>query len=112
LIEPTCFISSNIINIREELNGLESTPLEETSHPKNLGIMSQHERSSIVAIVKLGETRKSSGTNVIDILIDIVIIYYDEEISGASLITPVPIREEGQPRETSSLTPEYFTSIP
>jgi hypothetical protein len=33
LIEPLRFVPVNTINIREELNGSEKPPLEESSHP-------------------------------------------------------------------------------
>jgi hypothetical protein len=49
---------------------------------------------------------------VTDILIDLITIYDDEESSGVSLITPVPITEEGEPGETSALTLKALTSIP
>jgi hypothetical protein len=40
-IEPIRFIPKDRINLREELDGSESTPLEETSHLENSGNMSQ-----------------------------------------------------------------------
>jgi hypothetical protein len=67
---------------------------------------------SVVATAQLGETRTSSGTDVPNVLIDLITIYDDEEISEVSLITPVPIKEEGEPGETSAPTPEALTSIP
>jgi hypothetical protein len=49
LLEPIRVTPTDTINLREELNGSESTPLEETAHPENPGIMSQQERSLIAA---------------------------------------------------------------
>ena len=100
------------INIIEEINGSESTPLEETTHPENPGITSPQGRSSTIATTQLGETRTSSGTDMSDVLIDLITIYDDEENSRVSLITPVPIAEEGEPGETCALTLEAMTSIP
>jgi hypothetical protein len=112
LIEPISVIPINTINLGEELNGSETTPLEEITHPKNPSIMSQKARSSIAATMQLGGTRTSSGTDVPNFLIHLITIYVDEKISCVSLITPVPITEEGEPRETSALTPKSLTSIP
>ena len=39
LIEPLRVIPVDTINLREEINGSETTPLEETAHPENLSIM-------------------------------------------------------------------------
>jgi hypothetical protein len=73
--------------------------------------MSQQERLSVFATSYLGGTRTSSGKDVPNVLIDLTTIYDDEEILGVSLITPIPNMEEGEPGETSTLTPEYLTSI-
>jgi hypothetical protein len=112
LIEPIRVTLTDTINLREEINGSESTPLEETAHPENPGIMSQQARLFIVATTQLGETRTSSGTDVPDVLIDLITIYDDEESSGVSLITPVPIMEEGEPRRNICSNSEALTSIP
>ena len=112
MIEPLRFILIDTINLREEINGLEATPLEETTHPENPSIMSQQERLSIVSIAQLGGTRTSSGKNVLNVLIDLITIYDKEERSGVSLITQVQFMEEGELGETSAPTPEYLTSIP
>jgi len=112
LIEPIRFTLTDTINLGEELNGSESTPPKETSHRENIGIMSQQARLSVVATTQLGKARTSSGTDVPDVLIDLITIYDDEEISGVSLITRVLIMEEGEPREKYALTPEDLTSIP
>jgi hypothetical protein len=112
LIEPLRVIQFDTINLGEELNGPETTPLEETAHLENPSIMSEHARSSIFVTVQPRETRTSSGTNVPDVLIDLITIYDDEERSWFSFITPVPITKEGEPGETSSLTPKALTSIP
>jgi hypothetical protein len=49
---------------------------------------------------------------VTNVLIDLITIYDDEERSWVSLITPIPIKEEGELREKYSLTPKDLTSIP
>jgi hypothetical protein len=54
--------------------------------------------------MQLGEIIKSSGTDFVDVLIDLITIYDEEESSGVSLITLVPIMEEGELGETSPLT--------
>jgi hypothetical protein len=59
----------------------------------------------------VGEIGTSNRTYVPDVLIDLITIYDDEEISGFSLTTPIPIIEEGELGETSALTPEALTSI-
>jgi hypothetical protein len=60
----------------------------------------------------LGETRTSSGTDVLKVLVDLITIYGNEESSRVSLITLIPITEEGEPGQTSALTPEDLNSIP
>jgi hypothetical protein len=112
LIEPLRIILVNTINLGEELNSSEKTPLEETDYPENPSIMSQWERSSVASKVQIGGTRTLSGTYVPNVFIDLITIYGDEKSSGVSLITPVPITDEGEPGETSSITLEALNSIP
>jgi hypothetical protein len=66
----------------------------------------------IVVTTQLREITTSSGTDVLDILIDLITIYDDEEILGVSLRTLVQIMEEGEPGEISAPNPEALTSIP
>jgi hypothetical protein len=105
LIEPLRFIPVDTINLIEEINGSEKIPLE-TSHPENPRIMSENEKSSVATTSQLGETRKSSGIDVPNFFIDLISIYDDEEISEVSLITLVPIMEEGEQGEISTPTPK------
>jgi hypothetical protein len=82
LIEPLRVIPVDTINLREEINGSETTPLEETAHPENPSIMSQQARSSVVATTQLGGTRTSSGTDVPNVLIDLITIYDMRKAQG------------------------------
>jgi len=66
----------------------------------------------VVATMHLGGTRKSIGMDVPNVLIYLITIYDDEEISGVSLITLVPITEEGKPGERYAPTLKSLTSIP
>jgi hypothetical protein len=92
------------INIREEINGSESIPLEETTNPKNPRVPSPQDRSLVIIPTQHEIPRTPSETSVPNILFDLITIYDDEESSYVSLITPVPITDEKEPRETFSPT--------
>jgi hypothetical protein len=85
---------SDPINIREELNGSESTYLEETVYLKNPRVSSPQARSSLTIPTHHEIPRTPCEMGVPNILLDLITIYDDEEILEVLLITLVPIIEE------------------
>ena len=94
LLEPIRITPHDTINIGEEINGLESTPLEGTVDPENPIVPSPQATSSVIIPSQQDITRTSSETGVTNILFDLITIYDDEEISKVFLITLVPVIEE------------------
>jgi hypothetical protein len=102
--------TTNPINIREEINGSESTPLEETFDPKNPRVSSPHARSLVTIPTQHEIPRTPSETGIPNTLFYLITIYDDEESLKASLITIIPITEEKEIGGTSTPTPN--ASIP
>jgi hypothetical protein len=104
LIEPLRITPTDTSNHREEINGSETTPPEETVDQENPSSVFPQEGSSVTTTTQRRITRASSGMGVPNVLIDLITIYDDEESSEVSRMTPVPITEEEEPGETSAPT--------
>jgi hypothetical protein len=91
LIEPFRITPDDTSHPREELNGSQTIPLEETADQQNPNPMSPQAGSSVTTTAQWGIERASSGTGVPTILIDLITIYDNEESSEVSRITPIPI---------------------
>jgi hypothetical protein len=79
------------IKIREELNGSNSTQLEETAGLENPRVPSPQARP-LMTIPNQHEIPRTPGEmGVPNTLFDIITIYDDEESLEVLLITPIPI---------------------
>jgi hypothetical protein len=65
-------------NRREEINGLETTPPEETANQEKLSSVFPQEGSSVNTTTQRGITRASNGASVPNFLIELITIYDDE----------------------------------
>jgi hypothetical protein len=72
---------TNPVNIREELNGLESTSLEETSNLENPRVLSPQSRSPMTIPAHHEIPRTLGETCVPNTLFDLITIYDDEHSS-------------------------------
>jgi hypothetical protein len=103
---------SDPINIREDINGLESTPLEETIDLGNPRVPSPQDRSSVTIPTQHEIPRTLGETGVPNPIFYLITIYDDEESSEVSLITLIPITEQKEPGGTSTPTPRCINSKP
>jgi hypothetical protein len=81
LIEPLRITLTDTRNHREELNGSETIPPEETIDQENPSPMSPQAGSSVTTTTQRRIKRESSGMGVPTVLIDLITIYNDEESS-------------------------------
>ena len=81
------------ITIREELNGSESTQLEETTSQENPRVSSPQARSSVTIPTQYEVPRTPGEMGVPNPLYDLITIYDDEESLEVSLINLIPIIE-------------------
>jgi hypothetical protein len=94
LIEMMRIPPDDSITIREEINGLESTKLEETVGLENPRVPSPQARSSVTIPTQYEVPRMPSETGVPDPLFVLITIYDEEEHLEVSLITLIPITKE------------------
>ena len=81
MIEPLRITPTDTSNHKEELNGSETIPPEETTEQENPSPMSPQARSSVTTTTQQGIARSSSGMGVPIVHIDLITIYDDEESS-------------------------------
>jgi hypothetical protein len=89
-------------NHEEELNGSDTIPPEETADQEKPIPMSSQEGLPMTTTTQLRSVRTSSGMGMPTIIIDLIMIYDNEEGLEASHITTVMIKQEKEPRETST----------
>ena len=98
--------------MREEINGSESTQLEETIGRENPRVPLPWDRSSVTIPTQYESSRTPSEMSVPNPLFDLITIYDDEESLEVSLVTLILIIEEKKPEKTFFPSPDASSQNP